>query len=389
MDTGKRHAVNNFCYGVASNLSKCTECHVGYGWKDDSFDFSDPSSVDCLVCHDTTGTYRRLGGDGGVADPATDFEFVARNIGRPGRANCGVCHFNAGGAHGVKHGDLENALVDADRSLDVHMASDGSNFACQQCHVTRHHQIPGHSMATSPGGSSLIGCTDCHTGQVHDKPLLEQHALTVACQSCHIPYFARAQATKLAWDWSAAGKGHDVEMGPDGLPVYLPYKGRFTWGHDVVPAYRWFNGNAGVHAWGEQIDPTEELVLAWPIGSKGDEGAKIYPFKVHRGRQIYDSVNRYLVNPHLVTDDGFAYTRDWNSAASLGMQARGLEYSGHYDFVATTMYLRINHMVAPAESALVCRDCHGPQQHRMDWAALGYDADPLYKAGQARHPLSR
>ena len=28
--------------------------------KDATFDFSDPGNVDCLVCHDTTGTYKKL-----------------------------------------------------------------------------------------------------------------------------------------------------------------------------------------------------------------------------------------------------------------------------------------------------------------------------------------
>ena len=388
-DTGKRHAVNNFCYGVASNLSKCTECHVGYGWKDDSFDFRQPSNVDCLICHDTTGSYRRLGGDGGVADPATDFEYVARNVGTPGRANCGACHFYAGSAHAVKHGDLEAALIEADESIDVHMAVNGLDFACQSCHVTEAHRIPGTTMAASPAGTSVVACTDCHSGAVHAKETLERHARSVACQTCHIPHFAKGEPTKVYWDWSAAGKGKEAEYTEEGLAAYVPYKGRFVWARNVIPEYAWFAGKAGVHAWGDKIDPEKELQLNWPVGAKQDETAKIYPFKVHRGRQIYDSGHKYLVNPHLVSADGFAYTLDWDTAAELGMKARGLDYSGQYDFVDTLMYLRINHMVAPASQALECRDCHGKDQKRMKWQELGYDADPLYVAGQARRPITR
>ena len=389
MDTGKRHAVNNFCYGVASNLSKCTECHVGYGWKDDSFDFDNPSNVDCLVCHDTTGTYRRIGGDGGVADPATDFEHVARNVGMPSRANCGSCHFYGGGAHGVKHGDLERALVDGDANIDVHMAADGLNYACQSCHVTQRHRIPGTTMAASPAGTDVVACTDCHAGEIHAKKILDHHALSIACQTCHVPHFAKAQATKLYWDWSAAGERRQTEVREDGQPVYEPHKGRFRWGRNVVPEYAWFNGKAGVHAWGDKIDVDKELRLNWPVGDKADKAARIYPFKLHRGRQIYDSGHRYLVNPHLVTEDGFAYTLDWAKAAELGMQARGLAYSGKFDFVDSVMFLRINHMVAPAAQSLGCKDCHGPAQTRMNWRKLGYDADPLYESGQARYPIAR
>ncbi len=389
MDTGKRHALNNFCYGVASNLSMCTECHAGYGWKDDTFDFDDPSNIDCLVCHDTTGTYHRLAGDGGVADPATDFEHVARNAGTPQRANCGVCHFYSGSGHAVKHGDLEGTLLDASTAIDVHMARQGLDFPCQKCHVTEQHLISGTAMAASPAGEERVACEDCHTTPLHDKALLDRHSRTVACQTCHIPLFARGEATKMFWDWSAAGKKTESEYGPDGLPVYVPYKGRFKWGRDIVPEYAWFNGLAGVHAWGDRIDPSVEVRLNWPVGSKKDPGAKIFPFKVHRGRQIYDSVHRYLINPMLVGDEGFAHSKDWDAAARLGMSARGLDYSGKYDFADTMMYLKINHMVAPAGAALGCRDCHGRDVKRMDWAGLGYQGDPLYVTGQSRHPVNR
>ncbi len=387
---GKRHAINNFCYGVASNLSKCTECHIGYGWKDDAFDFDDPSRIDCLVCHDTTGSYKRIGGDGGMADPATDFEYVARNVGSPGRANCGACHFYGGGAHAVKHGDLEKLLIDADASIDVHMASDGLNFRCQQCHKTERHEIPGRSMAVSPGGTNAVACTDCHQGKpLHKHALLDQHALSVACQTCHIPIFAKGEATKTYWDWSVAGTKPESEVRDDGKPLYVPVKGRFKWERNIVPAYRWFNGKTGVHRWGDDIPQGNELVLNWPAGDRSDPEAKIYPFKLNRGRQIFDKVHRYLINPHLVGDDGFVYTLDWDTASRLGMQARGLDYSGQYGFIDSLMYIRINHMVAPADNALGCKDCHGPTQKRLPWKELGYDADPLYVPGQARYPLTR
>lgn len=55
---GKRHVVNNFCISVEGNEPRCTSCHVGYDWKDNSFDFASQENVDCLVCHDGTGTYK-------------------------------------------------------------------------------------------------------------------------------------------------------------------------------------------------------------------------------------------------------------------------------------------------------------------------------------------
>lgn len=49
---GKKNVINNFCTSTKTNQSFCSACHVGYGWKDDSFDFSKEASVDCLVCHE-------------------------------------------------------------------------------------------------------------------------------------------------------------------------------------------------------------------------------------------------------------------------------------------------------------------------------------------------
>ncbi len=59
---GKKNVINNFCIAVPSNHTFCTACHVGYGWKDDTFDFTVETNVDCVVCHDTTGKYRKLAG---------------------------------------------------------------------------------------------------------------------------------------------------------------------------------------------------------------------------------------------------------------------------------------------------------------------------------------
>ncbi|MFA7062312.1 MAG: multiheme c-type cytochrome, partial [Pedobacter sp.] len=60
MEYGKKNALNNFCLAVPSNWPRCTSCHAGYGWKDGAYDFSKAENVDCLVCHDTTGTYKKF-----------------------------------------------------------------------------------------------------------------------------------------------------------------------------------------------------------------------------------------------------------------------------------------------------------------------------------------
>jgi cytochrome c len=68
IDLGKRSAtINNFCINLNGNWPRCTSCHIGYGWEDEKFDFSDMTKIDCLVCHDTTGKYKK-------APPAAGFQ---------------------------------------------------------------------------------------------------------------------------------------------------------------------------------------------------------------------------------------------------------------------------------------------------------------------------
>jgi len=55
--TGKKYVINNFCITIKPNWPACTACHAGYGWKDDTFNFDDPTNIDCLACHDNTGYY--------------------------------------------------------------------------------------------------------------------------------------------------------------------------------------------------------------------------------------------------------------------------------------------------------------------------------------------
>jgi hypothetical protein len=47
-----------------------------------------------------------------------------------------------------------------------------------------------------------------------------------------------------------------------------------------------------------------------------------------------------------------------------------------YEWVSVERHMGIFHEVQPADNALRCLDCHGPDG-RLDWAGLGYEADPL------------
>ncbi len=391
VNLGKRNALNSFCVSLAGNWPRCTSCHAGYGWEDDSFDFSDPGGIDCLVCHDTTGRYKKF--PTGAGHPAyetkefggstyepPDLLEIARNVGMPDRRSCGSCHFFGGGGNAVKHGDLDNSLVEPSRELDVHMGVDGLDMTCQDCHKTERHRISGNALVVSPGGSAHIDCVDCHEGNPHvaNAKKIGEHMEKIACQSCHIPSFAKAAPTKVWWDWSDAGKDLAVEKDDFGMASFDPKKGSFTWDMNITPTYAWYNGDAGVYLVGDKMDPSGVTRLNWPEGSREDPTAKIYPFKFMRGRQPYDAENLVFITPKLFGETGFWKTFDWDSAARQGMELAGLDYSGRYDFAETEMYWKINHMVAPKERSVRCLDCHG-KKTRLDWEALGYEADPMKK----------
>ena len=59
---GKKNVINNFCTSTKTNQTFCSACHIGYGWKDDKFDFTKEAAVDCLACHDTTKSYKKIPG---------------------------------------------------------------------------------------------------------------------------------------------------------------------------------------------------------------------------------------------------------------------------------------------------------------------------------------
>ena len=374
IELGKINSMNNFCTTTTSNRVHCSECHAGYGWSDENFDFTDKSKVDCLICHDSTGTYHKDGDNSGWPGEHVKLTDVAQNVALPVRQNCGSCHFFGGGGDAVKHGDLDSSLDYPDKSIDVHMDADGNDFQCQACHETENHQIPGASMASSPDGKSSFGCTKCHDQSPHEQSRLNAHIDRVSCQTCHIPVFAKDIPTQMDWNWSTAGSGNVV---PDRKGItYRKTVGTQTWEKMVKPSYAWFNGQSGVSLVGDKIDPAVVTALAYPMGDINDKTAKIHPFKIHTGKQIYDTENNYLITNHIYGDDGFWTTFDWQRSATIGMKESGLPYSGKYGFAPTKMYWRLDHMVSPKEDALKCLDCHG-DEGRMDWKALGYIGDPM------------
>ncbi len=376
---GKVNTINNFCITTISNRWKCTSCHIGYGWKDENFDFSDYKKVDCLVCHDTTGAYEKqpLGSGLPVDEKRTftnktyfppNYSYIAKNVGKPRIENCGKCHFFGGGGDNVKHGDLSSDLYQADRNMDIHMDKKGINMTCIDCHETERHNITGKLYSVSNDNNNRVMCSKCHVGNVHKNNTLNRHTNKIACQTCHIPLYAKGTATKMIWDWSTSGK---LDKGRqykeyDSLHnvTYKSGKGTFVWKRNVEPEYVWFNGTAEQYIPGDIIeDTTVALKINTLYGSYSNKDSKIIPVKIHRGKQIFDTENKMLIIPHIYGHDKNAYSKglDWNLAAKVGMKDAGLPYSGKYSFIETEMYWPINHMVAPNSQALTCIQCHSKE----------------------------
>ena len=372
---GKRNVINNFCISTQSNIAACSSCHVGYGWKDDTFDFTSEENVDCLVCHDTTGEYDKVKLRGGKVSSLSK---VAQNVGPTSRTSCGTCHFKGGGGKAVKHGDLDPSMDAPDTFVDVHMDADGLNFSCSTCHTTDAHMVKGSRYAPTAkdvGGIDIPGkgdgsratCVSCHGPRPMKDEKLNDHTDRIACQTCHIPHFARGDyPSKMWWDWSTSGK-----MNKDGKPfsdhdqagneIYNSKKGDFIWEQDVIPEYRWFNGTVIYTLPKDKIDPSKVVEINRFLGSADDPDAKIWPIKLMRGKQPYDAGNNTLAIPHTTGKDGYWTQFDWQDALTKGMAAAGLPYSGEFGFVETEMSWAMAHMVAPAEEALECDDCHTKQ----------------------------
>ena len=408
---GKVDIINNFCIAVASNEPRCTQCHIGYDYADASYDFGDRNNVDCLVCHDQTGNYAKAPKTAGnpvatYGDPPVPLDLnvvaqsVAANDGVPTIDNCIDCHAKAGGGDNVKHGDLSMSLANTTREYDVHMGtkdSGGKDFECVACHQVKkdgEKNVLSHGIGGMPYHSVDEGvmkqCDDCHgdAANIHaGKPVADvfnEHT-RFACQTCHIPTFARLTPTKTEWYWETAGQDiapEDIPIDPaTGKPLYDKMKGTFAWANNVRPTLKFFNGKYRKFLAGVNDQYTSlPAVLAEPVGDCNDPEAKIYPFKKMIGNQPADKNNQTILVPNLFPSasqpNAFWKMYDWNLALEAGALAAGQTYTGEFEFVPTEMYLSVNHEIAPPEEAYGndCGDCHFNDE--VVWSELGYSGDP-------------
>jgi hypothetical protein len=390
LELGKLSMVNDFCtnptgpqwIGKVKNaegktLAKgCSGCHAGLG-KLPSQEISREQleNMDCLICH-ASGYRRDLyeTEDGGwewkpiLWKNQEGMNSVARRIQLPDRTMCLRCHSASGGGPNYKRGDMEYTLAKPTREFDVHMAVEGRNMQCVDCHAGEAHRVRGRGadLAATDSPDSPLSCEgECHSATPHGFAALDSHTDRVDCTACHIPTFARDEPTDMFRDWS------DIRFSED-RGKYM-YTAEFE--SDVVPVYAWFNGKSRVQIPGKPVALTDggAVPVALPEGARQDPTAKLYPFKLHRGKLPVLDDKKWVVP--IATEEMYADGDIDKAVRDAAESFYGLDEI-EYSWIDTVRYMGIYHGVVPKENALNCLECHRPGG-RMDWQSLGYDRDPL------------
>ena len=402
---GKNDLLNNFCIAIPSNEGRCTQCHAGIGYADDTFDFEDPANVDCLICHDQSGTYSKAPTTAGAPPSTVDLNAVARSIALGSDPSVKTASTAMRKQAAVTTSNTATSPLTSlppRVNIDVHMGTDGANLKCTACHGANHNperwQLQSRqrrhvaALRLRRRNETVRGLP---RSQDRSTPIrLLTDCLKMAgtnawpARSAISRPFARKFPPRVEWYWADAGQDKEPPIDPaTGRPTYDKKKGTFVWKNNVRPVLRYSNGDWDRMVINKPIAIREEPIqLATPHGDYNDPNAMIYPFKKMIGNQPVDTVNKTVMVPHLFGGKGgpnpYWAKYDWNLALQDGSAYTGQPYSGTYGFADTEMLLSVNHEVAPAENALgsgplpdACMDCHSTEY--IEWDKLGWTDDPL------------
>ncbi len=374
-------ALNAYCGNIEGNWEACSSCHVGSGKKPEATASSEQlENIDCLLCHQTE--YKRKRENGSMvpdsANMAISMDQAVQTVHPPTRENCLACHAKAGGGDAVKRGDLALASAHtADIHYDVHMATSGANLACQDCHKAENHRFPGKGSDLRPSDTDVaLECasSSCHEATPHASSRLNKHTDRVACQTCHIPVFAKhaddsaaTEATEVDRSWLSGT--HSAN------PPYHPVQTKMN---DLVPTYRHWdrytdNYNIGETIYSNPITGTYQTSI--PRGSVDDADSKLYPFKYKTSDYPLDTASNMLIP---LDTSVFFTTADADQAAMAGLEnmvnkgLSGFSLSDAYEWVTTDTFQLLNHQVAPAAEALGCESCHLENSRMNLQGTLGY-----------------
>ncbi|WP_261389211.1 hypothetical protein [Ferrimonas balearica] len=369
------NAVNSYCINIEGDWPVCGSCHAGRGIKPGEGDTV--ANVDCLMCHNADYALNRVRLPDGSLGPAegTDsavLDGYVQNLAPPTRTNCLKCHAYAGGGDGVKRGDLSSALMaNGDAHFDVHMNVTGANLQCQDCHQFINHRVIGKGSDLRPtddvvrGAEITCASATCHQGMDsgvghassgrRGEP--DRHVPRVACQSCHIPTYAKDLGdpahvpTEMHRDW---------QFHHDGTPadgVSGPGHPHTDKAANQLPLVRFWNRQSDNYLLGDPavVDPdTGRYPTSRPIG--GVDDGKLVPFKYKTALQPMTSADQ-----RLIALDTFVYLKgsgDAVEATESGLVNMGYPVNEPYEWVETDTFQMINHGVNPASDVAACEQCH-------------------------------
>lgn len=411
---------NTYCGSVVtSRRIACWSCHVGNGKVPKmAVDPAQLANIDCLTCHQDA--YRRKaappavqltypGYDGvvrtwtlPVEDAEGNFQYVpdeaamgisaltaARTVHLPTRTTCLSCHAYAAGSDCGKRGDISAETVNPPLWAEVHMSPQGQNLVCTACHAAGNHRLKGRGLdITTNEHPDRLTCTSggCHPFAPHQNTRLDSHTGRVACQTCHIPAYAKLTSTEMRRYWLKPFWAPSMFGGQGG---FKPEEHREMM---VVPTYRWFDGTSINTVLNQAApppaDPLGAYEFALPNGGVNSPGAYIYPMKEH-----WSSSALHLATGRFIPHSTFMYfvTGDFARSVAEGQVRSGL--TGAWKIADIHTYQTINHGVEPAGSALACGACHsslaGGTPVRMDLPGqLGYATRAGFSCTQCHGPKS-
>jgi len=370
-------AVNSYCINILGNWKSCGKCHIGLGKKPEKQpSLTQLENIDCLLCHQKK--YKRKLQNGSFVPATEEMEIsileAAQTVHLPDRENCLQCHARGGGGDNYKRGDLTLAHANTgDRNFDVHMSTTGANLQCRSCHHSANHRIAGRgSDLRATDLDEEISCVSCHQSKAttgHSENEINSHVARVACQTCHIPLFARnasdtasSEATEIYRNWLTP---HETGNG-----LFHP---QYILANDVVPQYRWWNRfstNYTLYSSMPRNRTTGRVPTSKPEGEINDENAKLFPFKYKVALQPLATENNTLI---ALDTNIYFHTGDPHEAVKNGLFNMGYSMDMTYEWVETETYQLITHEVAPASAALSCKDCHENSNRMNLIRELGYE----------------
>jgi len=354
-------AVNTYCGNITGNWQGCSSCHVGRGAEpEDLPTVSQLENIDCLVCHQDAYKRKKVNGvvEPDTANMAISMDEAVQRVHKPTRKSCLQCHAKAGGGDAVKRGDLALATAQTtDKHYDVHMATTGADLDCQACHVPENHRFPGKGSDIRPtdlDADLTCASSGCHNSAPHDSSEINGHTEKVACQTCHIPVYAKdaadtaaSEATETHRSWQSGSHHTSAPLHPVTMKA-----------NDLVPVYRHWNRASDNYLLFDEVYEDMEsgtYRTSVPDGDVADANSKLYPFKY----KTSDYPIRTESNQLIALDTSvFFTTADADAATLSGLENMGFDPSDEYHWVTTDTYQLLNHQVSPADEALNCTSCH-------------------------------